>query len=85
MWFDFFSVYLHYPFTTSIILESLLEDLNGTIILTEVGVKGGGGDLGKRKGGNREHKGIGGLIQWWCEKMEVCRGGLGAKVCVRGA
>ena len=33
MWFDLFSVYLHSSFTTSIILDSLLNDLNGTTIL----------------------------------------------------
>ena len=33
VWFDFFSVYLHYPFTASIIFDSLLEYLNGTTIL----------------------------------------------------
>ena len=35
VWFEFFSVYLHSSFTASIIFESLLEDLNGTTILTK--------------------------------------------------
>ena len=34
VWFDLFNVYLHSPFTASIIFDSLLEDLNGTTILT---------------------------------------------------
>ena len=35
VWFVLFNVYLHSPFTTTIIFDSLLEDLNGTTILTE--------------------------------------------------
>ena len=35
VWFDLFNVYIHSPFTTIIILDSLLEDLNGTTILTK--------------------------------------------------
>ena len=34
MWFNFFSVYLHSPFTASIIFNSLLEDLNDRKFLT---------------------------------------------------
>ena len=34
VWFDLFSVYPHSPFTAIIILDSLLEDLNDTAILT---------------------------------------------------
>ena len=34
MWFDFLSVYLHSSFTASIILDSFLDDLNDTTILT---------------------------------------------------
>ena len=33
MWFVFFSVYLHSPFTAMIIFDSLLEYINGTTIL----------------------------------------------------
>ena len=36
MWFVLFSVYLHSPFNAIIILDSLLEDLNGTTILTPI-------------------------------------------------
>ena len=34
VWFDLFRAYIHSPFTAIIILDSLLEDLNGTTILT---------------------------------------------------
>ena len=36
MWIDLFSVYLHSPFTASIIFDSMLEYLNATIILTRL-------------------------------------------------